>query len=137
MMSPLCGSPIGLGGRYATFPFQGFGLGGIIQRLLDFFGGMGFQTYPFMGQNLGVLQVIHPSIFSSYPNIAYTVRLCQSPGFLGVETGHAGLLSLPGMVDDYTLHNSLLSALGTTGGLMPYAGMIPEDSLFSLIGSML
>jgi hypothetical protein len=41
------------------------------------------------------------------------------------------------MVDDYTLHNSLLSALGMTGGLMPYAGMIPEDSLFSLIGSML
>ena len=134
-MMSLCGSPIGLGGRFATF--QGFGLGDIMQRLLGFFGGMGFQCYPFMGQNLGVLQVIHPSIFSTYPNIAYTVRLCQSPGLLGIETGHSGLLSLPSIVDDLTLHNSLLSALGMTGGLTPYAGIIPEDSLFSLIGSML
>ncbi|MEJ2775760.1 hypothetical protein WIW90_05955 [Sulfolobaceae archaeon RB850M] len=135
----MCNSPIGLGGMFQTFPFNG-SLFSLINPISGFLGNFGFQVFPFMGQNLGVIQTIHPSLFSMYPNIGYTIRLCQGPGFLGVETGHAGLLSsiLGGSTfDDFSLHNSLLSSLGIIGGLTPYSGLVPESSLFSLIASLL
>ena len=135
----MCCNPIGLGGQFQTFPFFG-SLGSLINPISGFLGNLGFQTYPFIGQNLGIIQAVHPSLLGMYPNIAYTIRLCQGPNFLGVETGHAGLLSSllgGGIFDDFSLHNSLLSALGMAGGLSPYSGLIPEPSLFSLITSLL
>ncbi|AOL16398.1 hypothetical protein BFU36_06435 [Sulfolobus sp. A20] len=122
MMSMMaCNQPIGLGGQQQIIPVNyPINLQYVVQQVQMFLMGQGFQVFPMVAQNMAVIQAQHSSILGTLTdqNKAYTIRICQGPGFVMVETGIANLLQellVAGAtfgVTDELLHNKLAELAG-------------------------
>ena len=125
--SGYCGGPIGLGGKSITIPVQyPVNLQYVAQQVIGYLTNMGFQVNPMVGQNMVIIQARHTSLFGylTDSNKAYTIRICQGPGNVLVETGIADWiqdlipLALSGgfaLFSDEVLHSKLLSLLSIGG----------------------
>ncbi|MFP3261006.1 MAG: zinc ribbon domain-containing protein [Sulfolobus sp.] len=123
----MCSQPMGLGGQQQMIPIQRpIDLNMVVQQVVMYLMGQGFQVYPFVGQNMAVIQAQHQSFlgFITDSNKAYTIRLCEGPNFVMVETGFTNLMQelLPllatggtAVVGDDVLHSKLLELLGLGG----------------------
>lgn len=96
----------------------------------------GFNVFPFVGQNMAVIQAQHSSLLGMLTdkNVAYTIRICI--GNMGgqwmavIETGITSLLqnlmTLAAVADgtyfvgDNVLHSKLAELLGEHGALMTH-----------------
>jgi len=123
----MCMQPIGLGGKQQMIPIQRpIDLQPVVQQVVMYLMGQGFQVFPMVGQNMAVIQAQHSSFLGMITdsNKAYTIRICEGPNMIMVETGMTNLMQdlIPligsagvATVSDTTLHNSLLTLAG--GGL--------------------
>ncbi|BCU69500.1 zinc ribbon domain-containing protein [Stygiolobus caldivivus] len=123
----MCMQPIGLGGKQQMIPIQRpIDLQPVIQQVMMYLMGQGFQVFPMVGQYMAVIQAQHSSFLGAITdsNKAYTIRICEGPNMIMVETGMTNLLKdlIPlaagagvATVADTDLHNSLLTLAG--GGL--------------------
>lgn len=123
----MCMQPIGLGGKQQMIPIQRpIDLQPIIQQIVMYLMGQGFQVFPMVGQYMAVIQAQHSSFLGMITdsNKAYTIRICEGPNMIMVETGMTNLLQdlIPligsagfATVSDMDLHNSLLTL--ASGGL--------------------
>jgi hypothetical protein len=122
-----CEQPTGLGGKQQVIPLQyPINLQYVAQQVVMFLMGQGFQAYPMIAQNMAVIQAQHSSLLGTLTdqNKAYTIRLCQGPGILVVETGIANLMQdllVAGgtqLLTDEVLHSKLLGLV--VGGIDVY-----------------
>jgi len=125
--SALCGGSIGLGGKTMTVPVSyPINMQYVGEQVVAYLNGRGFQVNPMISQNMAVIQTRHTSLFGflTDSNKAYTIRICQGPGMVTVETGIANWiqdlipLAMSGgfaFFSDEILHNKLLSILGIGG----------------------
>ncbi|QIW23845.1 zinc-ribbon domain-containing protein [Sulfolobus sp. S-194] len=131
----MCEQNMGLGGQQQMVPLQyPVNLQFVVQQVQMYLMGQGFNVFPFVGQNMAVIQAQHNSLLGMITdkNVSYTIRICQ--GNMGgqwvavVETGITNLmqdlLTLAGvgggtfLIGDEVLHNKLVELLG--GGLTAY-----------------
>ena len=131
----MCEQNMGLGGQQQMVPLQyPVNLQYVVQQVQMYLMGQGFNVFPFVGQNMAVIQAQHNSLLGMLTdkNVSYTIRICQ--GNMGgqwvavVETGITNLmqdlLTLAGvgggtfLLGDEVLHNKLVELLG--GGLTAY-----------------
>ena len=125
--SGLCGGSIGLGGKSMTVPVSyPINMQYVGEQVVAYLNGRGFQVNPMISQNMAVIQARHSSLFGflTDSNKAYTVRICQGPGMVTIETGIANWiqdlipLAMSGgfaFFSDEMLHNKLLTILGAGG----------------------
>jgi len=106
----------------------------VVQQVQMYLMGQGFNVFPFVGQNMAVIQAQHNSLLGALTdkNISYTIRICE--GNMGgqwmavIETGITNLLQdlLPLAaaaggtiaIGDDLLHSKIAELLG--GGLTAY-----------------
>ncbi|BCU70291.1 zinc ribbon domain-containing protein [Stygiolobus caldivivus] len=120
----MCMQPVGLGGKQQMIPTQyPVNLQYVAQQVTMYLMGQGFQVFPMNGQNMAIIQAQHTSLFGALTgsNKAYTIRICQGPNYVMVETGMTDLIQdlLPliasggvAVLSDEELHNKLLTLLG-------------------------
>ncbi|MCI2413661.1 MAG: zinc ribbon domain-containing protein [Candidatus Aramenus sp.] len=123
----MCQQSTGLGGKTQVIPVNyPINLQYVAQEVVMFLMGQGFQAFPMVAQNMAVIQAQHSSLLGTLTdsNKAYTIRICQGPGIVVVETGISNLLQdllVAGgtvFLTDEVLHNKLLTAAG--GGVDAY-----------------
>ncbi len=116
-----CNQPVGLGGQQQIIPVNyPINLQYVVQQIQMFLIGQGFQVFPIVSQNMAVIQAQHTSLLGTLTdqNKAYTIRICQGPGFVMVETGIANLLQdllvAAGtfLITDELLHSKLAELAG-------------------------
>lgn len=84
-----CNQPVGLGGQQQIIPVNyPINLQYVVQQIQMFLMGQGFQVFPIVSQNMAVIQAQHTSLLGTLTdqNKAYTIRICQGPGFVMIET---------------------------------------------------
>ncbi|BBL46430.1 zinc ribbon domain-containing protein [Metallosphaera sedula] len=138
-----CEQSTGLGGKQQIIPTQyPINLQYVVQEVVMFLMGQGFQTFPMIGYNLAIIQAQHKSLlgYLTDSNKAYTIRLCQGQGMVIVETGMANLMQdlitagATAFIADDVLHSGLLTVAG--GGLDAYEmykQYSQEEQLFNMI----
>ncbi|EWG07954.1 MAG: hypothetical protein ASUL_02884 [Candidatus Aramenus sulfurataquae] len=123
----MCQQSSGLGGKTQVIPVNyPINLQYVAQEVVMFLMGQGFQAFPMVAQNMAVIQAQHSSLLGTLTdsNRAYTIKICQGPGVVVVETGISNLLQdllVAGgtvFLTDEVLHSKLLTAAG--GGLDAY-----------------
>lgn len=150
--SPLCGGPIGLGGKTMTIPVSyPINMQYVGEQVVAYLNGRGFQVNPMISQNMAVIQARHTSLFGflTDSNKAYTIRICQGPGIVTIETGIANWiqdlipLAMAGgfaFFSDEILHNKLLSILGIGGAAFDayhiYQQYAEEEQLLNFIAQV-
>ena len=131
----MCEQNMGLGGQSQMVPLQyPVNLQYVVQQVQMYLMSQGFNVFPFVGQNMAVIQAQHSSLLGALTdkNVAYTIRICI--GNMGgqwmavIETGIANLmqdlLTLAAaaggtyLIGDDVLHSKLVELLG--GGLTAY-----------------
>ncbi|QIW23080.1 hypothetical protein EWF20_02170 [Sulfolobus sp. S-194] len=150
--STLCGSSVGLGGKTITVPVSySINMQYVGEQVVSYLNGMGFQVNPMISQNMVVIQARHLSLlgFLTDANKAYTIRICQGPGMVTIETGVANWiqdlipLAMSGgfsFFSDEILHNKLLTILGIGGTAFDayhvYQQYTGEDQLLNYIAQI-
>lgn len=125
----MCEQSMGLGGQQQMVPLQyPVNLQYVVQQVQMYLMGQGFNVFPFVGQNMAVIQAQHNSLLGMLTdkNVSYTIRICE--GNMGgqwvavIETGIANLMqdlltlgAAAGgtvLVGDDILHSKLAELLG-------------------------
>lgn len=131
----MCEQNMGLGGQQQMVPLQyPVNLQYVVQQVQMYLMGQGFNVFPFVGQNMAVIQAQHNSLLGMITdkNVSYTIRICE--GNMGgqwvavIETGITNLMqdlmtlgAAAGgtyFIGDDMLHSKLVELLG--GGLTAY-----------------
>lgn len=95
----MCEQNMGLGGQGQMVPLQyPVNLQYVVQQVQMYLMGQGFNVFPFVGQNMAVIQAQHNSLLGALTdkNLSYTIRICE--GNTGgqwmavIETGITNLL---------------------------------------------
>ena len=145
----MCMQPIGLGGKQQIIPTQyPINLQYVVQQVTMYLMSQGFQVYPITGQNMAIIQAQHTSLlgYLTGSNKAYTIRICQGPNYVMVETGMTDLLQdlLPllassgfAIFSDKELHNKLLTLLGGAGAAIDAYNvakdLMQEDQILNVV----
>ena len=145
----MCMQPIGLGGKQQMIPIQRpIDLQPVVQQVVMYLMSQGFQVYPMVGQNMAVIQAQHTSLlgYLTDSNKAYTIRICEGPNMIMVETGLTNLLQdlIPligsaglAYFSDTDLHNALLTAAGGGVAALDTYNLIKdimqEDQIMNMI----
>ena len=145
----ICMQPVGLGGKQQMIPTQyPVNLQYVVQQVTMYLMSQGFQVYPMSGQNVAIIQAQHTSLlgYLTGSNKAYTIRICQGPNYVMVETGMTDLLQdmLPllasggiAVLSDEDLHNKLLTLLGGAGAAYDAYNiakdLMQEDQIMNIV----